>query len=241
MAGREAAALDVERYGQVFTPGGIVHKMLSLRRNSGRILEPSCGDGAFLSALEKDAVGVKIDGTLNKDKRVVIGDFFAYPPDNKFDTIIGNPPYVRYQDIADSTKGLLNMDLFDRRSNLYLFFICKCIDHLPEGGELIFITPRDFIKATSSCKLNEKLYHQGSMTHFYDLGRRSRKMKTGGEFCHSNGQLWFGEKTAACVADYFDIKVGAVSGADDVFISEKRGNVEMVCSTTIKDRRVRQG
>jgi methylase of polypeptide subunit release factors len=34
-------------------------------------------------------------------------DFFAYPQPRRFDTIIGKPPYVRYQDIQPPTKALL--------------------------------------------------------------------------------------------------------------------------------------
>jgi tRNA1(Val) A37 N6-methylase TrmN6 len=64
--------------------------------------------------------------------------------------VIGNPPYVRYRDIGAATRKLLRQDGFDERSNLYLFFIEKCVRHLAPGGELIFITPRDFLKATSA-------------------------------------------------------------------------------------------
>ena len=32
-------------------------------------------------------------------------DFFQYSIENKSDTIIGNPPYVRYQDIPKDTKN----------------------------------------------------------------------------------------------------------------------------------------
>ena len=39
--------LNVEGLGQVFTPTNVVDLMLSLRRRRGRVLEPSCGDGAF--------------------------------------------------------------------------------------------------------------------------------------------------------------------------------------------------
>lgn len=252
--------LDVKQLGQVFTPAHIVSKMLSLRRNHGSVLEPSCGNGMFLSELESNAVGIEVDKALNQDKRVIACDFFSYQTTNKFDTIIGNPPYVRYQDIAPDTKSLLNMGLFDKRSNLYLFFIAKCVAHLRDGGELIFITPRDFIKATSSRKLNEMLYKTGAMTHYYEMGdasifdgatpncaiwrwvkgRKSRHMSTGGDFCYSNGQIWFGDDAKAHLGDYFDIKVGAVSGADNIFANARRGNVDMVCSTTAKDRRTRR-
>jgi adenine-specific DNA-methyltransferase len=37
-------------------------------------------------------------------------------------------------------------------------------------GELIFITPRDFLKATGAARLNTWLYDQGTITDFEDLG-----------------------------------------------------------------------
>lgn len=259
-AGGAPDMLDVKGLGQVFTPRHIVSKMLALRRNKGSVLEPSCGDGMFLSQLDDATVGIEIDGRLRGDRRVIHCDFFRYPTSSKFDTIIGNPPYVRYQDIGRETRALLDMELFDRRSNLYLFFMAKCAAHLRRGGELIFITPRDFIKATSSRKVNEMLYRDGAMTHYYEMGdrpifagaqpncaiwrwvkgRKSRRMETGGMFCCANGQIWFGDASMSCLGDHFDVKVGAVSGADDVFANRKRGNVDMVCSTTAKDGKTRR-
>ena len=269
--------------------------MLSLRRNRGRTLEPSAGEGAFLSRLGSTAVGIELDKSLGTacrdggagaaksttktkiDSRLIHTDFFAYPTTEQFDTVIGNPPYVRYRDIRQSTKRLLP-DGFDKRSNLYLFFIAKCMWHLRKGGELIFITPRDFIKATSARGLNAALYELGTITHYFEMGdaaifknaspncaiwrwekgRMDRRMATGGRFNYRDGQLWFGHGTdndadRAQLSDFMDIKVGAVSGADDVFEirrqynangsskgssqrrgkqSRKRDGKEMVCSRT---------
>ncbi|MCY4048700.1 MAG: class I SAM-dependent methyltransferase [Hyphomicrobiales bacterium] len=247
--------------GQFFTPPDIVKKMIGLRKNKGSILEPSAGDGAFISQLEKSAVGIEIDTDIDrKDSRVINLDFFEYSTENNFDTIIGNPPYVRFQDIADSTKALLSMEKFDKRSNLYLFFIEKCMRHLEKKGEVIFITPRDFLKTTSAKLMNEALYDEGSMTHFYDLGdarifedaspncaiwrwelgRKDRRMKTGGRFHCKNGQIWFWDSDSnETLGDYFDVKVGAVSGADDVY-TNKKGNVDMVCSHTRSTKETRR-
>lgn len=245
-----------EVLGQFFTPPNIVEMMLELRKNKGCVLEPSAGDGAFLLSLESNAVGIEIDLDIDfQDSRIIHTDFFKYSIKHKFHTIIGNPPYVRFQDIEIPTRTLLPMELFDRRSNLYLFFIAKCMDHLVDGGELIFITPRDFLKATAAKKMNEALYKQGSMTHYYEMGdasifegaapncaiwrwekgRKNKAMETGGFFHYKNGQIWFGDETTnETLGDYFDVKVGAVSGADDIYASEKYGNVKMVCSRTRK-------
>lgn len=161
---------DVKRKGQVFTPDEVVDKMLSLRNNDGSILEPSAGDGSFIKKIrhEKGFIGIEKDLTKCPDDCLLL-DFFNYSIDNKFDTIIGNPPYVRFQDIEKTTKLLLNLTNFDERSNLCFFFIDKCIYHLKENGELILIVPRDFLKATSSKQLNEFIYDSGTITDIIDL------------------------------------------------------------------------
>lgn len=244
---------NVTTLGQVFTPQSIVAEMLLLRRNHGRILEPSCGAGAFFNEIP-ECVGIEID--INHcPKNALNIDFFDYPIEEKFDTIIGNPPYVRYQDINEETKGKLNSTLFDSRSNLYLFFIEKCIRHLNDHGELIFITPRDFMKATSSIKLNQFIYEQGTITDLIDLGDQSvfkgfspncvifrfekgnftRKTNVSKEFICSNGQLMFTDNSYPLIfKDLFFVKVGAVSGDDKIFANEEYGNEEFVCSYTCK-------
>lgn len=159
---------DVGSLGQVFTPDVVVRTMLALRRNPGRVLEPACGDGAFLRHLP-DAVGIELDAAHCPPGAFNI-DFFAYPDSERFDTIIGNPPYVRFQDIPPATRKRLDAQHFDGRTNLYLFFIEKCLRHLAPGGELIFITPRDFLKATSAVWVNRLLFDQGSITDAIELG-----------------------------------------------------------------------
>jgi adenine-specific DNA-methyltransferase len=244
------ARLDVTALGQVFTPPAVVAKMLALRRNRGRTLEPSCGDGAFSSQIA-GCVAIEFDARVApRGARVM--DFFDYPVSEVFETIIGNPPYVRFQDIGASTRDKLDMQLFDARSNLSLFFIEKCLRHLAPGGELIFIVPRDFIKATAARKLNRLLFEQGTITDFIDLGdarvfdgalpntaifrfekgRMDRRMHDGRLFdCH-NGQLVFlGGDYTLPFASLFSVKVGAVSGLDAVF-SHAQGNVDFVCSKT---------
>ena len=244
---------NVASLGQVFTPQFIVAEMLQLKRNVGRTLEPSCGDGAFFKEIP-DCIGIEIDPNYCPHNALNM-DFFDYPIEEKFDTIIGNPPYVRFQDILETTKMKLQSNIFDSRSNLYLFFIEKCINHLNDGGELIFITPRDFLKATSSIKLNRFIYESGTITDFIDLGDKnifkgyspncvifrfekgnySRKTNVAKEFVYSNGQLLFTDNVYPLnFSEIFYVKVGAVSGCDKIFASDEFGNEEFVCSSTKK-------
>lgn len=99
--------MNIKTLGQVFTPLHIVETMLRLIKNSGRFLEPSCGNGAFYKHLPLDKIGIEIDSSVINDTSVLNIDFFDYSVEEKFDTIIGNPPYVRYQDIYPHTKKSL--------------------------------------------------------------------------------------------------------------------------------------
>lgn len=254
---------NVRERGQVFTPERIVMEMLALRRNHGTVLEPSCGDGAFAqhlpncTAIEIDAAHAPTSPPVN----ALVMDFFDYPATHQFETVIGNPPYVRYQDISLATKSKLDKRPFDERTNLYLFFIEKCLRHLKPHGELIFITPRDFLKATAAVKLNELLYRSGTITDFIELGDQrifsgytpncaiwrfekddfSRRTNSLQIFTCAGGQLLFTErKYPVRFSDVFFVKVGAVSGADDVFTvgntsndtGDESGTLEFVSSAT---------
>jgi len=253
---------DVINLGQVFTPPNVVAFMLDLCQNRGRILEPSSGDGAFFTTLTeqgRDCVGIELDPRVAPPGARVM-DFFDYPETERFDSIIGNPPYVRYQDIAASTKAKLRSPLFDKRSNLFLFFIEKCVRHLNPGGELVFIVPREFIKLTAAKKMNAWLYEQGSITHFYETGdvrifgehtpncaifrfekgRFDRRMADGRTFTEVDGQLMFLRNDHQVrFSDIFTVKVGAVSGADSIY-THPAGNMEFVCSKTIETGETRR-
>ncbi|MDR0575976.1 MAG: class I SAM-dependent methyltransferase [Candidatus Accumulibacter sp.] len=159
---------EIAALGQIFTPRAIVDCMLTLVRNRGRVLEPACGDGAFLRHFP-GAMGIEID-PRHAPPGAEVMNFFELSEDERFATIIGNPPYVRYQDISPGTRRLARGSVLDGRANLYLFFIEKCLRHLEPDGELIFITPRDLLKATSAVPLNRLLYATGTITDFIDLG-----------------------------------------------------------------------
>lgn len=269
---------DVAMLGQVFTPDAVVRAMLALRRRRGRVLEPSCGDGAFLRHLP-DAVGLELDPNHCPPGARVM-DFFAFPEREQFDTIIGNPPYVRFQDIPAATRRLLARGHFDGRSNLYLFFIEKCVRHLAPGGELIFITPRDFLKATSAVKLNRLLFEQGTITDAIELGdarvfpdavpncliwrfekgcfeRAMRYAEIGTadaldaalaapawetrHLLECGGHLMFAAGDYPLrLSDVAFVKVGAVSGADEIYADVEQGNREFVCSSTGTTGRTRR-
>jgi adenine-specific DNA-methyltransferase len=248
--------------GQVYTPKEIVKMMFELSLNSGTILEPSSGDDAFVNYITKissrDITSIEIDPD-NKSNNNIIMDFFDLGCDMKYDTIIGNPPYVSFKNITKNTLSKIHsidfLNGYDNRTNLYIYFIHKCIEHLNDNGEIIFITPREFIKSTSSIILNNFIYKNGTITDWYEFGDNivfkgfnptvvvwrfqknqfNRKCKTNEgvkNFLLSDGQIVFTNSTHKIkFNDIFNVKVGAVSGLDKIF-ADSDGNKEFVCSYT---------
>lgn len=250
--------MDVVGLGQVFTPAYVVSKMVGLIQNDGLCLEPSCGDGAFIKGLEqgdKCYIAVEYDTSV-AHKNAVISDFFAWEWDRRISTVIGNPPYIGGKAIAFNTKALLGKEL-NGHANLYMWFMLRCVKELPDGGELIFIVPRDFMLSTSAVKLNELMYETGTFTHFEEQGdstvfgsfapntvifRWQKGLKThctddGRGYVVKNGVLSFGEGRGVLLGSLFDIKVGAVSGNDGVF--EHPSGSAYVCSSTQRDGKPR--
>ena len=183
-------------------------------------------------------------------------DFFDFQTTNKFDTIIGNPPYVASSEILEETFNKLDLQTYDRKTNLHIFFTDKCLSHLNDNGEIIFVTPREFIKQTSAIPLIKKMTSIGSFTHFYDYGdqmlfkgfspncaiwrfekgnfNNKTKLIDGTVVSQQeiNGQLVFSNTLYdKNLSDLFDVKVGGVSGLDKIFVNQN-GNEEFVYSKT---------
>jgi adenine-specific DNA-methyltransferase len=124
------------------------------------ILEPSIGRGDLVDHITKKRNNVNFDmveidkeiQTLPEiDKlKILYGDFLTITIDKKYKTIVSNPPYVR-----------------TKTGNLYLDFIEKCFNLLENKGEMIFIVPSDLFHLTSSKKLLNNLFLNGSFTHIY--------------------------------------------------------------------------
>ena len=91
-----------EILGQYFTKIEIVHQLLYLLfsykkyDNKIKILEPSFGTGNFIKGLKGknylNIDGCEIDKNLTKNPC----DFFEMPLTKKYDLLIGNPPFSKY-------------------------------------------------------------------------------------------------------------------------------------------------
>lgn len=111
--------------GGFYTPRDIADFMLKWAINGNRemdILEPSCGDGIFLqlirekqisynsvTAIEFDEVEYQKALSIELDNAHLINDDFhnyCLNTEDRFDLIIGNPPYIRYQYFSKEQQEL---------------------------------------------------------------------------------------------------------------------------------------
>lgn len=164
---------STKNFGQYFTPKFIADFMVSLITHSNpiRILEPSAGTGIFLEALKdkfSNIVAIELDSTLTSHSAIPIlyQNFFDYPVEEKFQVIIGNPPYIRWRNQPDEIRNdIIQRNFWNNRLNaladILQAFIFKSIDHLTDGGELIFITPKFWLQTLHAANLREFIIKAG--------------------------------------------------------------------------------
>ncbi|OHA26610.1 MAG: hypothetical protein A3D52_00880 [Candidatus Taylorbacteria bacterium RIFCSPHIGHO2_02_FULL_44_36] len=100
---------------------------------------------------------------LSKNKiakyNATIGDFCFNDFDEKFDFIIGNPPYVRIQNLNDRRELLQKK--FITASNgsidLYFCFFERALNLLKENGKISFITPNSHFYSAAGKNLRDLL------------------------------------------------------------------------------------
>ena len=67
----------------------------------------------------------------------------------KFDFIIGNPPYITYSDLNKTTRSFIKKkfySLFRRKPDYYYAFIERSIKALADDGKLAYLIPNNIFK-----------------------------------------------------------------------------------------------
>lgn len=164
----------VKRLGQFFTPFPIAHfmaKWLISNPKCKAILDPAVGLGIFLRAIIKEAdantyqlTGYDIDlqvlkkaktlfqGYEDYDIRLINRDYMFNDWNNKYDGIICNPPYQRFQnyqnrnEILSEFQSRLGLTL-SGLTNLHTLFLLKSVNQLSEYGRAAYILPSEFLNA----------------------------------------------------------------------------------------------
>jgi adenine-specific DNA-methyltransferase len=167
------------KFGQYFTPKMVADFMIGLADivPTSKILEPSCGQGIFLELFQQkgfnNVTAYEIDTDLaTQFPNVKYESFVTANITDKYNLIIGNPPYIRWKNLEDNLKQeLASNSLWNRYCNSlcdYLYiFILKSIESLNDNGQLIFICPEYWMNTTHSVLLRNYMVSNGYFSEIY--------------------------------------------------------------------------
>lgn len=181
--------------GGFYTPKPIAEFILKWAINGSSnsdILEPSCGDGVFLeslrnhkykslTAVELDPVEAKKAEKIDlKNKSIINDDFHTYCNNTlqRFDLIIGNPPYIRYQ-FFDKQQQVEAGEIFSKAglkysklTNAWVSFVVGSSLLLKEQGKIGFVLPAEILQVSYAQPLREflgKFYNKINIVSFEKL------------------------------------------------------------------------
>ena len=142
------------------------------------ILEPSVGDGAFISELEKEE-NITINLTAldinevelktasekwnKKTASFVKTDFLEYLAPKQYSAVIGNPPYVK-KNILTSKQIELSKEIHSNENlteasvkNIWTTFLVKANTLLAKNGVLAFVLPSELLQVKFAEEVREYL------------------------------------------------------------------------------------
>lgn len=163
--------------GAYYTPVRVAEKMVEFFQNDASIrtiLEPSCGNGVFaemvlekqmlqhgcrMTAIEIEALEVRKAAEKlgsSADIQLLAMDFFEYYQQQKdkvrFDLILGNPPYIRYQYLEERQRAEMSQILTEhgmkanKLINTWVGFLVACVHLLSETGKIAFVIPAEILQ-----------------------------------------------------------------------------------------------
>lgn len=175
----EVKQINKNKFGQYFTPEVVADFMICLADISpeSKILEPSCGEGIFLNLLQQkgyeNLTAYEIDHELGRDFSCIkYESFISANINDKFDLIIGNPPYIRWKNLEEELKAELSYNFlwnkyFNSLCDYLYIFILKSIELLNNNGQLIFICPEYWMNTTHSSSLRNYMMQNGYFEEIY--------------------------------------------------------------------------
>lgn len=83
----------------------------------------------------------------------------------KFDFVIGNPPYMKIA--KDAPEALAMPDVCYGAPNLYFLFASMSMFNLREGGEMVYIIPRSWTSGAYFKRFRQKFLSEGILEHIH--------------------------------------------------------------------------
>ena len=177
--------------GGFYTPKAIAKFILKWCFNGSSthdVLEPSCGDGVFLEEMKnggykfKSVTAIELDPdealkareTKLNNTEILNTDFhqFCISTNKRFDFVIGNPPYIRYQ-FFNKEQQSYAAEIFNKAdmkysklTNSLVSFVVGASLLLKPEGKIAFVLPAEILQVSyAKCLLS--LIHISEPTRPY--------------------------------------------------------------------------
>ena len=183
--------------GAFFTPEPLARFLTdwAIRSPADAILEPSCGEAAFLLAAATRLTGLSegapgsvpaphLDGielhaesaqtaldllrTAGITASIRVNDFFEVQPTGSYDAVIGNPPYIRYQEFAGEARARsreaalrAGVPLSNLASSWAAFTVHASL-FLKPGGRLALVLPAELLTVNYAAGIRRMLLEKFS-------------------------------------------------------------------------------
>ena len=159
-----------------------------------KVLEPSVGDGRFVDEFQKEKniqrfvavelIEEKVRQLENKkyseQVEIVADDFlgFSEKTNEKYQLIIGNPPYINIKNMEDSSKEKakricekyqLSNSLM---KNMWVAFLLAAVSCLERGGIIFFVLPMEFLQVQYAEKIRLFLEEHFDTIHILTFKER---------------------------------------------------------------------
>jgi len=202
-----------------------------------RVLEPSCGDGAFLEAIQKRAsarLKTVFACEINPEEaakaktrtgaarlEVHVGDFlrwflFHAREVEAFDGALGNPPFIRYQYLPEEQQVLAEKVFgrfglpFTKHTNAWVPFVIAALALLRPGGRLGMVVPSEVFHIPHAQSLRRFLAEQCSRILILDPE-----------------EIWFGETLQGTVLLLAEKKYERAERSQGVAVVPVRGRQQL--------------
>lgn len=176
--------------GAFFTPAPVARFLVdwAVRDPGHAVLEPSCGEAVFLHEIGRRGghtgplVGVEIHADSAAESQrglrahgiealIHTQDFFSHNEFGHYDVVVGNPPYVRYQDFVGEPRARARraalragVTLSNLASSWAAFTVHSAL-HLRPGGRLGLVLPAELLSVNYAAGVRQYL-----MDHFASVG-----------------------------------------------------------------------
>jgi len=176
--------------GGFYTPPAIASFLARWVKKSKpkSILEPSCGDGAFIDAIENARIpdvrrvaacelneeeAGKAAARTSLPVKMLRTDFLRWylffgQNEEGFDAVVGNPPFIRYQYLPTEQQLLAEKIFsqlrlpFTKHTNAWVPFVLASIRLLKPGGRLAMVIPSEIFHIPHAQSLRRYLAEQCS-------------------------------------------------------------------------------